>query len=190
MQVLKISLYLLAIILSNFSVLWFGRSGIIFASLFLMPFDYAMRCYFHEKWKGNGLVAKIGAITLIGGAITFLINKDTQVIAIASSGSFLVSQMLASLFYRMNIDRGYFLKVNGSDLVAILADSIIFQMIAFGNLDKDIFLAQIILKAIGGLFWYGIFFSKGKDSYLLRDIAQGSYIWNSHENRRGKNEKR
>ena len=162
MQALKISLYLAALITANFIVLWFGKTGLIFTALLLIPFDFVMRCMFHEQWKGIELIIKLGILIVCAGAITYLINIDTKFIAIASVSGFVSAQIIAGIFYQLTIKRKYFIKVNGSDAVGILADSVIFQAVAFNSIDPLITLSQFILKLIGGLFWYWVIFVKLK----------------------------
>jgi len=77
MQVIKISIYLLAFVLSNFIVLWFGPTGLIFTALFLIPFDFVMRCIFHETWKGIELILKMSLLVLVAGFTSYLINIET-----------------------------------------------------------------------------------------------------------------
>lgn len=162
MQVLRISIYLLAFVLSNYIVLWFGSTGLIFTALFLIPFDFVMRCLFHETWKGVELVVKMGLLVSLAGVITYAINSDTKTIAAASVCGFVGAQILAGTFYQLTIRRSYFVKVNGSDAVGIMFDSIVFQLIAFGVIDWKIFTSQFVLKIVGGLFWYWIIFVKYK----------------------------
>lgn len=162
MQVLKISLYLLAFIFSNFIILWFGPKGLIFTSLFLIPFDFVLRCMFHEQWKGKELVLKLGSLVIAASLITYLINKQSINIALGSAFGFISAQIIAGLFYQAFIKRNYFIKVNGSDLVGIISDSIVFQLIAFSFVDIKISLGQIVLKMVGGLFWYWVIFKKLK----------------------------
>lgn len=162
MQAIKISIYLLAFVLSNFIVLWFGATGLIFTALFLIPFDFVMRCLFHETWKGKELIFKLGALVLTASLLTFLINKNTLNIAIASSVGFISAQLFAGVFYQFFINRSYFVKVNGSDAVGILVDSLIFQLIAFSVILPEITVSQFLLKIAGGLFWYWIIFVKLK----------------------------
>lgn len=162
MQVVKISVYLFAFILSNFIVLWFGSNGLIITALFLIPFDFVMRCIFHETWKGIELILKLGALVTLASITSYLINSDTKNIALASSFGFITAQIFAGVFYQLNIKKSYFIKVNGSDSIGILADSIVFQLIAFSFIDISITLSQFTLKLIGGLFWYWIIFKKLK----------------------------
>lgn len=162
MQVIKISIYLLAFMLSNFIVLHFGSTGLIFTALFLIPFDFVMRCIFHETWQGKELILKLGALVLTASLLTFLINHDTLNISIASSCGFISAQIVAGIFYQFFINKSYFIKVNGSDAIGILIDSLIFQLIAFSVILPEITLYQFLLKITGGLFWYWILFVKLK----------------------------
>lgn len=162
MQVLKISIYLIAFILANFIVLHFGANGLIFTALFLIPFDFVMRCLFHETWKGKELILKLGALVIVASLITFFINQNALNIALGSSGGFILAQITAGIFYQFVIKKSYFIKVNGSDAVGILIDSIVFQLIAFGEINNFVMISQFLLKITGGLFWYWIIFVKLK----------------------------
>lgn len=162
MQAIKISLYLTAFILANFIVLWFGRYGLIFTALFLIPFDFIMRCFFHETWKGKELIIKLGSLVLISSALTYIINSSAQNIALGSSGGFILAQIFAGIFYQLYINKSLFIKVNGSDAIGILVDSIAFQLIAFHDIDLIVTASQFGLKIIGGLFWYWLLFNRMK----------------------------
>ncbi len=162
MQVLKISIYLLVFTLSNFIVLWFGAPGLIITALLLIPFDFVMRSYFHESWSGVELILKLGGLVLLASLITYLINQDSIKIATASVCAFLSAQITAGVFYQVFINKPYFYKVNGSDVLAIITDSIVFQIVAFEAINYSVTTWQIILKIIGGFFWYYILFVKLK----------------------------
>lgn len=162
MQVIKISIYLLAFVLSNFIVLWFGATGLIFTALFLIPFDFVMRCMFHERWKGLELMIKLGVLIILSSAITYTINADSKSIALGSMFGFASAQIAAGIFYQLMIKKSYLVKVNGSDLIGILFDSVMFQFVAFSYIDLNITITQTLLKFAGGLFWYWILFNKLK----------------------------
>jgi len=160
MQVVKISLYLLAFVFSNFIVLWYGAKGLIFTALFLIPFDFVIRCLFHEQWKGKELVLKLGTLVFIASLITYLINRDSQNIALGSMFGFITAQIIAGIFYQIFIKSNYFIKVNGSDFFGIIFDSIVFQLVAFSIIDFNVTIGQTVLKVLGGFFWYWIIFVK------------------------------
>lgn len=162
MQVVKISIYLLVFTLANFIVLWFGENGLILTALLLIPFDFVMRCMFHERWSGIELILKLGALVVGSSLITYLINEDSKNIAFGSVAGFVSAQIAAGVFYQLVIKKSFLIKVNGSDSIAIVFDSIVFQLVAFGVIVPNITFSQIALKLIGGLFWYWIIFVKYK----------------------------
>jgi len=160
--IMKIAIYLLAFIFANLIVLRYGKTGLIFTALFLIPFDFVMRCMFHEQWKGKELILKLGGLIITASLLTYFINSGSKNIAIASAVGFISAQIVAGVFYQLTIKKSYFIKVNGSDFFGIIFDSIIFQMIAFSAIDTSITISQTILKIVGGLFWYWLFFVKLK----------------------------
>ena len=162
MQVIKISIYLAAFVFANFIVVWYGKTGLIFTALFLIPFDFVMRCMFHETWKGKELLFKLGGLTLAASVLTYFINRDALNIAAGSAVGFIAAQILAGIFYQWAIKKAYWIKVNGSDLFGIVTDSIVFQLVAFASVDFSITLSQTILKLVGGIAWYYVIFVRLK----------------------------
>lgn len=158
MQAIRISVYLLAFTLSNLIVQHLGAQGLIITALLLIPFDFVMRCVFHEQWSGIGLIIKLGALTVAAGFITYLINKESINVVMGSIAGYTGAQITAGIAYQILINKSYLAKVNLSDVVAIVSDSILFQLVAFSEIDQKITLSQILLKIIGGLFWYYIIF--------------------------------
>lgn len=155
-------IYLLSFVCANLVVKHFGAYGLIFSSFFLIPFDFVSRCLLQEKWKGLKLIINLACLTIAAGLITYLINSKTKNIAIASVVGFAVAQTLSSIWYQYykNKASSWFFKVNGSDLIAIVADSIIFQSIAFHTLIPQVTIGQVVIKFLGGLLWYLILFKK------------------------------
>lgn len=157
-----IVLYLISIISANLLVRYVGAYGLWFSSFFLIPFDFVTRCILHEKWKGLKLILYLFALTVIASAITFALNKDALQIAIASISGFASAQVGAGIFYQFNKEKSWFFKVNISDLIAIVFDSIVFQFIAFGDVAIVVLVGQVAIKFTGGLFWYFILFNRAK----------------------------
>ena len=75
---------------------------------------------------------------------------------------FISAQIGAGIFYQFFIKKSYFIKVNGSDAIGIIFDSIVFQLVAFNIINMNVTLSQIGFKIIGGLFWYWLLFTKLK----------------------------
>lgn len=162
MQGIKISLYLTAFTISNLLVHHFGETGLIITALFFIPFDFVMRCDFQEQYDGRSFIFLMTILVVMASTITIAINHDAQDIAMASVGGFVTAQITAAIFYRRFITRPLWFKVNGSDLVGIVFDSIIFQLIAFHGLNGTITISQVAMKFVGGLFWYWVLFKKYK----------------------------
>lgn len=166
-----ITVYLAAFVAANLLVKHFGPYGLWFSSLFLIPFDFVCRCLFHESWKGFKLIRNLFLLTLAASLITILINSSALDIALASVCGFTAAQIFAGIYYQLNIRAPLIIKVNGSDLVGIVADSVIFQHVAFGGFDLKVMAGQMIIKFIGGLIWYFIIFKKyGKYFDSRRDV--------------------
>jgi uncharacterized PurR-regulated membrane protein YhhQ (DUF165 family) len=138
----------------------FGAYALFASSFFLIPFDFVVRCLLHEKWYGTGLVIRFLWLTFIACVITFAINKDAEDIAIASVLGFTSAQVASGIFYQLNKRKSVFYKVNLSDLLAIVCDSIIFQLYAFNTIDPIVVIGQIAIKFSGGLLWYYILFKR------------------------------
>lgn len=153
-----IPMFLVAFVAANLIVKHFGIYGLWFSSFLLIPFDFIARCIIHERYRGTYLVLVLFALTMCAAAITIIINSNAVNIALASVCGFAAAQLMAGTFYQSAIKQTYFIKVNLSDLIAIVFDSIVFQVVAFSVFKIDVTAGQIVIKFIGGLFWYFIIF--------------------------------
>lgn len=153
-----IAFYLIALVSANLIVKHFGAPGLWFSSALLIPFDFICRAIFHESWKGKKLVANLLLLTVVSGIVTFIINHEALNIALASFAGIVAVQIFAGIFYQMFMQKSYFFKVNLSDLIAIIVDSIAFQLVAFGTVNFEVTGGQMLIKAVGGLFWFYVIF--------------------------------
>lgn len=150
--------YLITLVSANLIVKHFGAPGLWFSSALLIPFDFICRAIFHESWKGKKLVANLLLLTVVSGIVTFIINHEALNIALASFAGIVAVQIFAGIFYQMFMQKSYFFKVNLSDLIAIIVDSIAFQLVAFGTVNFEVTGGQMLIKAVGGLFWFYVIF--------------------------------
>jgi len=150
--------YLITMVLGNLFVKHFGAYGLFFTSFVFIPYDFMVRCLLHENWKGKRLFIRLFSLISVAAIITYLFNKNALNIALASVTAFAVSSLCASLFYQLFIKSKYFIKVNGSDLIGIIIDSILFQTIAFSIINPFVISGQILVKFIGGILWYVLLF--------------------------------
>jgi uncharacterized PurR-regulated membrane protein YhhQ (DUF165 family) len=179
---LMVFLFLAAFIAANLIVKHFGIYGLVLSSFVLIPFDFVCRCLIHEKLQGKRLVLLLSGLTVAAAVITYIINRDALRVALGSIAGFTAAQFFAGAFYQ-NVKRegSWFLKVNISDLIAIVFDSIAFQLVAFNTFDPLVLIAQMGIKFAGGLLWYYIIFKwtkvhirflYGRDRYNERVITQ------------------
>lgn len=155
-------LYLIAFISANLIVKQVGAYGLWISSFFLIPFDFIVRCIIQERLSKNNMKVFLLLSSIFVFFFTKWINPNAEKIALASWIAFSLSQYTAATMYQFVIKRSYFWKVNGSDLFAIITDSIVFQCVAFSHLSPAITIGQIMLKISGGLLWYYILFKRLK----------------------------
>lgn len=159
---LPIVLYLAAIIAANFSAWYFGPWSTPINSFLLIGFDLTMRDRLHERWHGKRLLPKMAALILCGSVLTYLINPSTARIAVASSTAFGLSALVDFIVYHILYRRHPMVKVNGSNVVSSVVDSIAFPTIAFGAFMPAIVLLQFAAKTLGGLGWSFVLMRRGR----------------------------
>ncbi len=156
--------YLAAIVLANFIVLWFGPTATIFNAFVLIGLDLSMRDKLHDLWRGKKLVLKMGMLIFAGSAITWLLNAEAGRIALASVIAFSTAAIVDTLLYTLYYKKSFLVKANISNVGGSLADSILFPTVAFGSFLPFIILGQFTAKFLGGFIWaYIIDFFREKD---------------------------
>lgn len=150
---MTILIYLIAIVLANLSVFYFGKWMTIVNAFLFIGLNITTRDKLHEDWKDDRLVLKMGLLIIAGSLISYLLNRDTARIAIASFISFVITGIVDTVVYQLAIKKRRFVKINLSNLFSSLADSIAFPTIAFGVFMPVIILGQFLAKVFGGFVW-------------------------------------
>ena len=148
-----VGLYLGAIVAANLLVATFGPSVVIVNAFLFIGLDLTCRDRLHDAWRARWLVAKMGVLIAVGGALSYVLNAGAGQIAIASTVAFSVAAVLDGLTYAVLGDRARLVRVNGSNVLGAAADSLIFPTLAFGALLPVIVLGQFIAKVAGGFVW-------------------------------------
>jgi hypothetical protein len=146
-------IYLAAIVLANFIVLWFGPAATIVNAFLLIGLDLTLRDKLHERWHGKNLWTKMLLLILAGSVITFLLNQDTYRIALASVVAFSGAAIIDTFVYSLLFKKKFMVKANGSNIFAALTDSALFPTIAFASFMPGIILGQFFAKILGGFIW-------------------------------------
>jgi uncharacterized PurR-regulated membrane protein YhhQ (DUF165 family) len=150
---LLVLLYLVAIVLANLSVAYFGPPSVIFNAFVFIGLDLTTRDGLHERWQGRMFVVKMGALIAAGSVITVALNWGAMQIAVASFAAFALAAIVDTIVYQVLNMHPKLLKSNGSNVVSAAVDSIAFPTIAFGMFMPEIVLGQFIAKVAGGFLW-------------------------------------
>lgn len=145
LRILIATMYVLVIVVANWSIQKWGIVSIGFglmapAGVYFAGLAFSLRDALHEVSDKYWI---IGAI--IVGAIVSYVIEDGGKIAIASGSAFLLSELADFAVYSPLRDRGKIRALFASNVVGLVADSILFLYLAFGSLE---FLSgQVVAKA-------------------------------------------
>jgi hypothetical protein len=146
-------LYLAAIVGANLSSATFGPSASIVNAFLLIGLDLTTRDKLHEAWQGRNLFWKMAGLILVGAAISWILNRNSAPIALASVLAFSLAAITDGLIYQWLHHRPTMVKINASNLGSSLVDSIVFPTVAFGGLMPGIVAGQFFAKLLGGFLW-------------------------------------
>ena len=150
---LYIGMYLLAAVLANLSSAFFGPIASIFNAFVFIGLDLTARDKLHDAWQGKYLWVKMFLLIAVGSGISYLLNRNAGMIAVASLAAFGVAGVVDAIVYQFLHDKKWMVKVNGSNIFSALADSLVFPTIAFGGFLPLIVLGQFAAKVSGGFIW-------------------------------------
>lgn len=150
---LLIFLYLLAIVVANLSVGYFGPTALVFTAWALIPFDLTVKDTLQEHWTGRGVVVRLGALVLTGSALSAALSMSAHQIALASFAAFSMSGLVDSLILAKMEHYPKLVRVNGSNVGGAVVDSLVFQLVAFGTVSPWLFVWQSGAKLLGGFVW-------------------------------------
>ena len=146
-------IYIGSLTLANLLVAWLGPWFSPINAFVLIGLDLVLRDKLHDRWQGDRLVLRMFGIIAAAGLLSWVINKDAGMIAIASVVSFMVAMTVDALIYQKLKNRPWFQRANGSNIGGAATDSVLFPTIAFGSLMPEIVALQFAAKVAGGFFW-------------------------------------
>jgi len=166
MTYLLVSIFLSAIVAANLAVAHFGQPALIVTAFVLIPFDLVTRDILHDKWKGKMLWWKMMGLIVGGSVLTASLSLDALQIAIASTVAFSTATACNALVYHLLRKRVWVVRMNISNLLASITDSVVFPLIAFDTVSIWLCAGQASSKFTGGLFWSAL--AVGLISYIVR----------------------
>lgn len=147
-------LYLTTIVSANLLLSYLGPQAVVPIALVLIGFDITLRDKLHNKWSYKLLWIKMFLLIVTGSVITYVINRNAQHIAIASTVAFSCAALSDTLVYQVFHKKHTLYKVNASNIVSSAVDSTVFITLAFGlPILWSIIAVQILAKFIGGFLW-------------------------------------
>lgn len=85
--------------------------------------------------------------------MSWFVNGATGRIAMASCVAFACAGIVDALVYHTLRDHGALVKINGSNVLSAIVDSLVFPTLAFGAVLPLVIVGQIIAKIVGGAGW-------------------------------------
>jgi uncharacterized membrane protein len=148
-----VGLYLAAIVAANLLVTRFGARAVYLVAFALIGLDLTLRDRLHEAWRRERLVAKMGVLIASGSAISWLLNRGSARVALASCLAFAAAATADAVTFHLLGSRQYLVRVNGSNVLGALADSVVFPTLAFGSFALAVTGGQFLSKVAGGFLW-------------------------------------
>jgi hypothetical protein len=148
-----VAIYLVAIVAANLSVAAFGPPVVVVNAFLFIGLDLTLRDRLHDEWRGRWLPWRMGLLIAAGGAISWFLNRDAGVIAVASTVAFAGAAIADGIVYHLMARYPRLARINGSNVVGAAVDSLLFPTIAFGSLMPALVIAQFIAKVAGGFVW-------------------------------------
>jgi len=154
-----IGMYLAAIVIANLTVAWFGPSVVIVNAFVLIALDLTARDRLHELWHGAHLRRNMVLLIAAGSILSAALDYAALPVALASFCAFALSETADTLVYARLAARGWYWRVNGSNAVSALIDSVVFLSLlaTFGGLPWSLVpalaMGQWLAKTIGGAAW-------------------------------------
>ena len=152
--------YLVAIVLANLSVAYFGVGSVYINAFLFIGLDLTARDKLHDQWSGKSLWLKMLVLILAGGTLSYLMNRDALQIALASTAAFIGAGLSDAILYHLLRNKKRMVKINGSNALAALVDSVIFPTIAFGGFMPLVVIGQYAAKVLGGFVWSKIIYAR------------------------------
>jgi len=167
-----IGMYLAAIVIANLTVAYFGPSVVIANAFVLIALDLTARDKLHELWHGQHLVRNMALLIACGSILSAALDYAALPVALASFAAFALSETADTFVYARLEARGWYWKVNGSNVVSALIDSVVFLSLLAALTDRLpwslvplLAFGQWGAKTIGGAIW----------AYILKPHSMKDY---------------
>jgi uncharacterized PurR-regulated membrane protein YhhQ (DUF165 family) len=140
--------YVVSMITANLLVSSFGPVVAPINAFLFIGLDLTLRDWLHVRLTK----AQMGLLILSASLLTYLLNPDASMIAVASAIAFLLAA-LVDWFVFVRTTGSWIKRANISNTASAGVDSLVFPTIAFGSLMPEIVAMQFVAKILGGGLW-------------------------------------
>lgn len=149
--------YLVAAVVANLAANHFGQVALPWVAFFIIPFDLCARDVLHDRWLGSDLWLRMAVLVMGGSLLTTFVNFGAWRVAVASALAFLAAGIADTVAYWLLRRHGRLARMNGSNAISAVVDSVVFPTVAFGGLSWALSGAQAVAKFAGGIVWSLLF---------------------------------
>ena len=140
--------YVVSMVAANLLVSSFGPVVAPINAFLFIGLDLTLRDWLHVRLTK----AQMGLLILSASLLTYLLNPDASMIAVASAIAFLLAA-LVDWFVFVRTTGSWIKRANISNTASAGVDSLVFPTIAFGALMPEIVAMQFVAKVLGGGLW-------------------------------------
>jgi uncharacterized PurR-regulated membrane protein YhhQ (DUF165 family) len=148
MLIAAIVVYAIAMTLANLSIATFGVWVSPINAFLFIGLDLALRDWLQMQIKAWQMAVLIA----VSGVLTYALNQDAGMIAIASALSFTVAALVDWAVFS-KITGSWVKRANVSNVAGAAVDSVAFPTIAFGVFMPEIVALQFLAKIAGAAVW-------------------------------------
>lgn len=152
-QIFLVAAYLASVVIANLVITELGPNATLITAFLFIGLDLTSRDALHEAWRRKRLVRKMTILILAGSLFSFALNRNSGPIALASFVAFAAAGVTDAVCYHLLREKIWLIKVNGSNVVSALVDSLIFPTLAFSAFLPGIVAGQFLAKVAGGFVW-------------------------------------
>lgn len=149
---IALALYAAVLVVANMIIGVFGPMATGIVAFFLIGFDLTLRDWLQLRLRTWQMFALIAG----SGLITYILDRASGEIALASAASFALAGM-ADWFTFSRLRGSWMRRANMSNVVGSAVDSLVFPTLAFGSLMPVVVLMQFAAKLAGGALWSMVF---------------------------------
>lgn len=158
-----VALYLAAIVAANLIITHKGPTWSIYTAFLFIGLDLVTRDRLHDAWRGH-ILRNMALLISAGSALSYLVNRDSGRIALASCLAFGVAATADGLVYQWRRKERWADRSNESNIAGAAVDSLIFPLVAFGTpVLWAIVFGQFTAKVAGGYLWSLVLRKRGNE---------------------------